>query len=225
MSLRQISNTVWQVHAGAFPANSYICRDEVSGDLLLIDTGLDVDPIAQAIDAVGGRLKAIVCTHGHFDHMGTAAAFQDQIGVDVYLHADDLKIAKTANFLLMAFKIPAKVKTPQFTLFDGNIGSLDIGGIAVHYRHVPGHTPGSCFIEVADACFTGDSLYALGVGLSNTPGEQPDVLRSSLTAVLDKIAPDTLICPGHGPTALFHMVRSDNQALKRFLASAAPAGA
>ena len=217
MSVRQICDNVWQVHAGEFPSNSYIWQDPATGDLILVDTGLDADALSDALAGVGGRLKAVVCTHGHFDHMGSAAVFQERLGVDVFLHSQDLKVAKTANFLLMAFKMQARVKTPQFSTFDGLSGGFYLDEVQVRYRHVPGHTPGSCFIQIANVCFTGDSLYASGIGLSKTPGEMPALLRQSLTEVMDEIPDDTLICPGHGPTALFGAIRSDNRALQDFL--------
>lgn len=217
MSLRQITDGVWQVHAGEFPSNSYFWRDAGTGDLILVDTGLDVDALSQALTSIGGRLKAVVCTHGHFDHMGSAAIFQDRFGVDVHMHVQDQKTAKTANFLLMAFKLSSRVRMPRFVHFEAASGAFMVDNVTIRYRHVPGHTPGSCFIHIGDACFTGDSLYASGVGLSKTPGEDPELLRKSLSAVLHEIPEKTLICPGHGRTSSFGAILTDNIALQDFL--------
>ncbi|WP_010219049.1 MBL fold metallo-hydrolase [Sphingomonas sp. PAMC 26621] len=217
MTFCQISDNIWQVHAGEFPSNSYLWRDSTTGDLILVDTGLDADALSEAVASVGGLLKAVVCTHGHFDHMGSAAIFQDRYALDVHIHAQDLKIAKTANFLLMAFKLTSRVKTPRFSVFDGVSGEFSVGDIVVRYRHVPGHTPGSCFISIGNACFTGDSLYASGIGLSKTPGEVPELLRKSLAEAMKEIPDNILICPGHGRTALFGSIKSGNRALRDFL--------
>ncbi len=217
MTLRQITDCIWQVHAGEFPSNSYFWRDTATGDLILVDTGLDAGALSDALVSIGGRLKAVVCTHGHFDHMGSAAVFQDRFGLNVHMHVQDQKIAKTANFLLMAFKLKSRVKMPRFIYFDGNAGTFQVDDVTVRYRHVPGHTPGSCFIHIGNACFTGDSLYASGIGLSKTPGEDPDLLRESLNKVLGEIPDDTLICPGHGRTSSFGAILSGNCALQDFL--------
>lgn len=217
MALRQISDFIWQFCAGEFPSNSYFWRDVTTGDLILIDTGLDADALFDALTNIGGRLKGIVCTHGHFDHIGSAALFQDRFGVDVFMHMRDERIAKAANFLLMAFKLSSRVKMPRFVHFEGASGMFLLDDVPVRYRHVPGHTPGSCFIQIDNACFTGDSLYASGIGLSKTPGEDPELLKKSLTDVLNELPRDVLICPGHGRTSSLGDVLSGNRALQEFL--------
>ena len=217
MSARQVSESLWQVHAGVFPSNCYLLAN-ADREALVIDPGLDPDTIIAEVERLGLRPVGVVCTHGHFDHMGSASVFQKRFGGEVHMHAGDLKTAKAANFLLMAFKIPAKVAQPVFTLLRGERGAWRSGGFEVSHRLVPGHSPGSCFITVGDVCFTGDSLYATSVGLSKVPGEQPDILRRSLLEVLDEINSDTLICPGHGRTAKMGDVRLKNRALAKFLA-------
>ena len=89
--------------------------------------------------------------------------------------------------------------------------------VSVRFLHTPGHTPGSGMIAWNDNLFTGDSLYAHGVGLSDLPGEDHGQLRASLQAVWDEIGETTIIHPGHGPSARFSEVRRDNVALAKFL--------
>ena len=218
--MRQVRSNVWQVCAGAFPANSYVWVGPNSGECLLIDAGLDSQPIDAALTELGVRPRAVFCTHGHFDHIGSASFFQDKFGASVHLHADDLKVAKAANFLMMAFKIPAKLKLPQFEWLVGEEGETAVGSVVVRHRLLPGHSPGSCFLQVGDTLFSGDTLYASGVGLSKVPGEEPAVLRRSLRKVWDTIAPETLVCPGHGRTARYAEIRCGNRELAEFLADA-----
>lgn len=216
--MRQVGPDVWQVCAGVFPANSYVWRGPGPGEAVLIDAGLDPEPIDAALTALGLRPLAVFCTHGHFDHIGSTAFFQDKYGAPVHLHADDLKVAKAANFLMMAFKIPAKLKLPRFDLLQGEAGETPVGGAAVRHRLLPGHSPGSCFLQIGDVLFSGDTMYAAGVGLSKVPGEDPAVLRRSLRRVWDEIAPETLVCPGHGRTARYVDIRSGNRDLAAFIA-------
>lgn len=217
--MKRISDNVWQVCAGVFPANSYIWTGPVPGGALVIDAGLDPEPIIAALTELEVRPAAVLCTHGHFDHIGSASVLQDLYGADVYLHAADLKTAKAANFLLMAFKIPAKLKLPRFTLLRDEAGVTEIAEVAIRHRLLPGHSPGSCFLEIGQTCFSGDTLYSGGLGLSKIPGEEPDVLRASLKSVWDTIPPDTLVCPGHGRTATFADIRERNTELAAFMAA------
>lgn len=216
--MRQVGPRVWQVCAGAFPANSYVWLAPEPGEALLIDAGLDAAPIDAALVALGVRPRAVFCTHGHFDHIGTASFFQEKYAAPVHLHADDLKVAKAANFLMMAFKIPAKLRLPKFDLLEGEEGATPTGTALVRHRLLPGHSPGSCFLQIDDVLFSGDTMYASGVGLSKIPGEQPAVLRRSLRTVWDTVAPETLVCPGHGRTALYADIKSGNRELAAFLA-------
>ena len=215
--MKKIADDVWQVCAGVFPANSYIWTGAVPGGGLLIDAGLDPEPIDAALKALGVRPAAVFCTHGHFDHIGSASVFQEKYGADVFLHGADLKAAKAANFLMMAYKIPVKLTLPRFTLLAGDTGVTRIADVPVAHRLMPGHSPGSCFIEIGPICFSGDTLYGSGLGLSKIPGEQPEVLRRSLRSVWDEIAPETLVCPGHGHAATYAKIRERNTELNSFM--------
>ncbi|MCJ2042697.1 MBL fold metallo-hydrolase [Methylobacterium sp. J-059] len=217
--MKQISENVWQVCAGVFPANSYLWTGPVPGGAIVVDTGLDPEPILAGLKALDVRPAAIFCTHGHFDHIGSASVLQNAFGSDVYLHAADAKTAKVANFLMMAFKIPAKLKLPRFSLLHDEVGQTQIGEVSIRHRLVPGHSPGSCLIEIDGTCFSGDTLYSGGLGLSKIPGEEPDVLRSSLRKVWDTFDPETLVCPGHGRAAIFAAIREHNTELVEFMAT------
>lgn len=217
--MKQISENVWQICAGVFPANSYLWTGPVPGGAIVVDTGLDPEPILAGLKALDVRPAAVFCTHGHFDHIGSASVLQNTFGSEVFLHAADSKTAKVANFLMMAFKIPAKLKLPRFSLLLDEVGETRIGEVSIRHRLVPGHSPGSCLIEIDGTCFSGDTLYSGGLGLSKIPGEDPDVLRSSLRKVWDTIEPTTLVCPGHGRTAIFADIREHNTELVEFMAA------
>jgi len=211
-----VADRVWRVTGGAFPSNAYIC-DAGHGDGLIIDPGLDPERIDLAARGLGLTPRQVFCTHGHFDHIGGAAHFQKTYGAEVFLHPADLKTMKSGNFLLMVLKIAQRIELPQITPVDVDAAPFQIGGRPLTYQAVPGHTPGSCFIEYGDSLFTGDSLYARGVGLSDLPGEDHDRLRRSLLDLWDRIPVERMIHPGHGPSAKFGAIRADNHALLDFL--------
>jgi glyoxylase-like metal-dependent hydrolase (beta-lactamase superfamily II) len=212
-----VGDGVWRVTGGTFSSNAYVCAAGEGGEAFIIDPGLDPAKIDQAAKDLGLTPRQVFCTHGHFDHIGGAAYFQKAYGAEVFVHPADLKTMKSSNFLLMVLKIAQRIELPQVTAVDITAGSFSVGGRPLTYHPVPGHTPGSCFIEYGNALFTGDSLYARGVGLSDLPGEDHDALRHSLLALWDQIPAERVIHPGHGPSAAFGAIRTDNRALLDFL--------
>lgn len=211
---------VWRVTSGVFPSNAYFCEAGVPGGGILIDAGLDGAAIDAELSEHGLRPHAVYCTHGHFDHAGSASHFQNKYGCEVFVHKADMRILKASNFMLMAIKIPAKVTLPQVTWVEAGF-TADIAGHPLRYLSAPGHTPGSCVLQLGDAWFTGDTLYARGVGLSHLPGEDHDQLRESIRALWPQLTAGRTIYPGHGDAADGVAVRTLNGALLTFMGLAA----
>ena len=207
---------VWVVTNGIFPSNCYLCGIG-PGECFIVDPGLDAAPIEAALTELGVIPRAVLCTHGHFDHIGSAAHFQTRYGCPVHLHRNDLKTVRSSNFLLMAFKIPARITTPAVDEIDSEHLEIRVGGASVRFHPAPGHTPGSCLLQFRKVLFTGDTLYSRGVGLSNLPGEDSELLRQSILSMWNSFPDDTVVCPGHGEVSTFGAIKHNNSALLRFL--------
>lgn len=214
---RSVGDGVWVVTAGNFPANSYIVAADVRGGAILVDAGLDAEPIDRAFQSLGLAPAHVLCTHGHFDHVGTAAFFQQKYDAPVYLHRADRKTASMCNFLLSAMKLPDRITLPDFTYVDDGF-SLELGRDTALYRSAPGHTPGSCTIAFGHALFTGDTLYARGLGLSKLPGERPDELRRTIRSLWSELD-DVNVHPGHGRSARGADIKQSNTELLAFIAA------
>lgn len=207
---------VWRVTSGEFPSNAYLCGTG-DGRCILIDGGLDPQAIDLAVQELALTPTAVFCTHGHFDHAGSAAFFQKKYGCAVYLHGADRKLLKASNFLLMAFKLASRIEQPaDITLVESG-QRIDVAGHALTFHGAPGHTPGSCLIELGSALFTGDTIYTRGVGLSHLPGEQPETLKQSIRDAWPLLTEDRIVYPGHGGCATGAQVRTTNTALLEFL--------
>ncbi|MEQ1804889.1 MAG: MBL fold metallo-hydrolase [Burkholderiaceae bacterium] len=213
----QITGPVWTVTNGIFPSNCYLCATEIPGECFIVDPGLDATPIEAALAQYGLRPCAVLCTHGHFDHTGSAAHFQNVHNCPVYLHRRDVKTLRSSNFLLMAFKIPTRVSAPEITEVADDLPEVRLGSRVVRFHSVPGHTPGSCVLEFGRTLFTGDTVYSRGVGLSKLPGENAEMLRRSIQSIWNRFPDDTLVRPGHGEAAELGWIKSNNAALLRFL--------
>lgn len=210
------AGAIWRVTSGAFPSNAYFCATDAAGGGFLIDPGLDGAAIDKALQEHGLTPHQVFCTHGHFDHLGSAAFFQDRYAALVYLHRADLRIMQSSNFMLMAMKLPQRIRLPQVTPLDEGF-HMQIAGHLLQYRHAPGHSPGSCIITFGSAWFTGDTLYSHGVGLSRLPGEDHALLKTSLENLWPELTEDRVIYPGHGDAADGLAIRTENTALLRFM--------
>lgn len=210
------AGAVWRITSGVFPSNAYFCAADVPGGGILIDPGLDAEAVDAALSELRLRPHQVFCTHGHFDHVGGAAYFQTRYGCEVFLHEADVRTMKAANFLLMALRIPAKVRLPEVT-FVGGDASVDVGGRPMTFRSAPGHTPGSCVLEFGEAWFTGDTLYRRGIGLSRLPGEDTALLRETVLALWPELTERRGVYPGHGDCTDGATLRAENDALADFL--------
>lgn len=212
--VEQVGDGIWVVRAGAIVANSYIL-DAGAGQAVLVDVGMDGDAIEQALTELGRTPVAIHCTHGHFDHIGSARHFVDRYGISVHLPKADLRIAKTNNALLMLIGRRERITLPDFTLVEDGF-AVNVGDDVLRYCHTPGHTPGSSMILWRDALFTGDTLYARGMGLAQRPNEDLDSIRRSIRMMWPTILERT-IHAGHGPSEKGEIVAVHNAALRAFL--------
>ena len=183
--------------SGGFRANCYLVwsQDEAA----LIDPTADPDQVAAALAARGLRLRYILLTHAHYDHLMTlydASAFAD---LPVYIHAADAPALGDVRALvadLFGVRIPLPPREVQ-TLSDGD--TLPLGDEEITVYHTPGHTPGSVCYGSGDRWLTGDTLFADSIGATRFPGGDSDLLFSSLARIL--IAPPAHIYPGHGGDA------------------------
>ncbi len=178
---------------GGFAANTYLVCE--GSDAVLIDCSA---PLATVREALGTKtLHAILLTHGHFDHMLTADAVRAHFGISLYLHGADADHPAdgTKNAYTTFFGTARTYGAPSHTLRHGD--TLTFGALTLTVSHVPGHTRGCVTYRVGDALFTGDTLFAAGVGRTDLYGGDTDELLRSLHAL--SALPRTLrIYPGHG---------------------------
>lgn len=208
---------VYTVSGGSFTSNCYICTIDSPDECIVIDPGLDAALIDAKLLELSLTPRFVFCTHGHFDHFGSASYFQKKYKIPVFMHEGDQKIMLSSNFLLMVLKIPDRVVIPEVTFIRESDFSMDIEGCVLRYIETPGHTPGSCLIEFGSSIFSGDTMYANGVGLSGLPGENHAILYDSIMRVWNTLPAESIVYPGHGNSARFDDVRTKNTALLEFL--------
>jgi glyoxylase-like metal-dependent hydrolase (beta-lactamase superfamily II) len=154
--------------------------------VVVIDAAHDADAIAAA---VGEReVLAIVCTHGHDDHVNAAPALASLVGAPVLLHpADDV-----------LWRLAHEEARPTDTLADGDV--LRVAGVEVRVLHTPGHAPGAVCLHVPDlgVVFTGDTLFNGGPGATGRSYSDFPTIIESISERLLKLPADTVVHTGHG---------------------------
>lgn len=183
---------------GALETNCWLVSDGAGGPLVVVDPAGDADVL---IDAVAGRPVAwVVLTHGHFDHLGAAAALVESTGAPLAIHrldaiaSEDPALNGGAMFGFLHEAPPATT-----LLEDGSV--IEAGGSRLVVLHTPGHTPGSIVLLLEGEephLFSGDTLFAGSVGRTDFPGGDARALRASIARIAS-LAPATVVHPGHGP--------------------------
>lgn len=217
-----LGGALWRLPNGPLQTNVYVLaatgHTGPGSPCVVVDPGLDHASLERLLQRLAWQPQAVLCTHGHFDHVGGCAWLQARYGLPVYLPAADLRTAKMSNFMMAAFKLPGRVSLPEFTLLDAGAAPVAAAGRHFDFHPLPGHTPGSSAILVDDLLFSGDALYARGTALSRLPGEDHAQLRASLGALFAWVDDAVLVLPGHGGHATVGDIRRHNTALRTFMA-------
>lgn len=187
---------------GALGTNCYTVVNTETRDAVVIDPAANESFLCKMFENQNYKLKAILITHAHFDHMGAVMPikkyFQDKgIEVPVYIgENDDDLLANCATNLSAMFGEPMFVQS-DVKVKDGDV--IDILGTKMKCIEVPGHTKGGMcyYFEENKLLFDGDTLFKGSVGRSDFPTGDPDVLLSSIENKLFTLPDDTEVFPGH----------------------------
>ena len=185
---------------GPIETNCYIVSDPDTKEAVIIDAGDDADLILRYIENHGLKVKYLLNTHGHFDHMQANDAVRDKTGAPLGIHADDVELLlhpeKVSGGMFMQVK---SCREPEKILHNGDI--LFFGACQLQVIYTPGHSRGGCCFYAAKekVCFTGDTLFRGSVGRTDLYGGNMANLRKSVNERLAVLPDDVTIYPGHGP--------------------------
>ena len=203
------------IPVGILQCNCSIFGDEQSHEAVVIDPGDEIQRILAILAKHQLRVKAIIITHAHIDHIGGAQKLKAATGAPVYMNAKDQPLSEhldtQAAWLRMA--------TPERTKIDVDAREGEkvvLGPAEFQVLHTPGHTQGSIslWIPAENKLIAGDTLFLDSIGRTDLPGgDYQQILRS----IHDKLLPlgdTTVVIPGHGPNTTIGRERARNPFLQ-----------
>jgi glyoxylase-like metal-dependent hydrolase (beta-lactamase superfamily II) len=187
------------LRVGPLQCNCSIFGDEASLEAIVIDPGDEISEIESILRKHSLRVKAIVITHAHIDHIGGAAKLRAATGAPVYMNARDSELAGALS--LQAAWL--QVETPENPGIDVEAregDTLNFGHAAFQVIETPGHTQGSiCLYSSSEGkLVAGDTLFRDSIGRTDLPGGDSHQILSSIHSKLLILPEETVVIPGHG---------------------------
>jgi glyoxylase-like metal-dependent hydrolase (beta-lactamase superfamily II) len=196
---------------GVFAENSYFLVAPETREAVAIDPGDEPERLLGVIRAHDLQVRLILNTHGHLDHVGAVAALREATGAPFYIHEGDWPfIASLAEQAAMFDLPPPPAPEIDGGIAEGQVFELKSGAISIRTFGTPGHSPGSVTLEVGGRVFSGDVLFAGGIGRTDLPGGDLPTLMRSIHERLLTLPDETIVHPGHGPSTTIGRERRSN---------------
>ncbi len=196
---------------GILETNCYLIGCKSSKTAAVIDPGgeEDVDLILNLLQKNNLNLKYIINTHGHADHIGGNKALKANTKALLLIHRLDAFMLIDANKNLSILEGKEIYSYPADRILEEG-DEIILGSLKLSIIHTPGHTPGGISLVLNNIVFTGDTLFAGGVGRSDLPGGSYQDLQRSIKEKLLTLSDDKIIYPGHGPSSTIGEERRTN---------------
>lgn len=209
---------------GLVRTNCYVLFHHAEREAIIIDPGDGAThQLRQLISEHRLQPRAVLLTHGHFDHMWSAQRFADRYSVPVHVHSGDRAMLRSplrgVGPGVAQRLVGALCREPEQVVEIADGDHVHAAGVAVTVSHTPGHTPGSVSFRVGESgapgvVFTGDTLFAGTVGRTDLGGGSGNHLLGSIITKLLPLDDRTVVLPGHGPQSTVGVERRSNPFLQ-----------
>lgn len=202
-----------QLTVGNLKSNCYIVYDE-SNKAIIVDPGDDFKKISELIDRLGVKVKAVLLTHAHFDHISAVNEIVCEYNPIVYIHPNDIPLLYDPDKNLSSVFAGGNMTLTKSVDSIGENDVLNLISSDIRVIHTPGHTLGSCCFLIDKILFTGDTLFKLGVGNEFPPYGDFSLEINSIKEKLLTLMDDIVCYPGHGSSTSILYERNNNPYLK-----------
>jgi len=200
---------IGKITLGGYQTNCYLLYKE-NGDTLVVDPADKGEYIYQKLKDNGLNVKAILLTHGHFDHIFGVSELKRLTNAKVYAYTEEKELLLDPNLNVSDMVGRPTAIVPDVLLNDGE--EVSVEGFDFRVIHTPGHTQGSAcyYFKDEDILISGDTLFMESIGRSDLPTGNENKLLLSLNNVLMKLPDNTEVFPGHGPKTTIGYERENN---------------
>lgn len=200
---------------GMLQCNCSIFGDESTREAIVVDPGDQIEDILAVLAKHSLKVKAIVITHAHIDHIGGAAKLKAATDAPVYMNANDQELYDHLDTQAAWLRMAEQTRTEiDCAAREGD--SLRLGDTAFHVLHTPGHTQGSIslWIPSENKLVAGDTLFRDSIGRTDLPGGDTRQILSSIHTKLLILPETAVVVPGHGPNTTIGREKERNPFLQ-----------
>lgn len=196
---------------GPLQCNCSVIGDESTREAIVIDPGDDIESVLAIVHKHNLKVRQIIITHAHIDHVGGAMKLRKATGAPILLNQNDYALLKMLDVQAawIGMAAPEKVEIDQSL---GQDDSVTAGSLSARVMHTPGHTEGSICLYFAPQklLIAGDTLFAGSIGRTDLPGGSYKKIIASLHDRVLALPDETTVIPGHGPVTTIGEERESN---------------
>lgn len=202
------------IKVGPLEVNCSVAVCPETGDAFVVDPGGNYDEIVALIERMEARVKLIIITHSHFDHVIAARRLKEYCGAPVYLPRKDRLLYRLMGLQFKMGNIDEKPVAIDHYMKDGD--EVTLGSLSMKVIHSPGHSPGGCllYMEKEKLLFAGDTIFRESIGNWQIPFGNLEKLLDSIFTKVMVLPDDTRVIPGHGDETTIAHERVHNPVLK-----------
>ncbi len=186
-----------QYCVGQVATNCYFAVNGETKEMVIVDPGDSAQMLAEKIRQQGLKPKAVLLTHGHFDHAMAAGKLAEMFGIKIYAHEAEKETLENPHKNVSTMIGKSEAYHADVFAKDGEV--LNLAGMELKVLHTPGHTEGGCcyYLEKEKVLFSGDTLFCQSVGRTDFPGGSMSGIVRSIREKLLALPDDVSVYPGH----------------------------